>query len=90
MDREFATILLVLGFSGLFLLSWTPFGRALAERLRARSHGAGGDDVRALREELQGALQQLRLEMGELSERVDFAERLLAKQGEAARLAPPR
>ncbi len=34
-------------------------------------------------------VQQLRQEMTELQERVDFAERLLAKQRGADRLAPP-
>jgi hypothetical protein len=39
---------------------------------------------------MQGELQLLRHEVGELAERVDFAERLLSKQREAARLGPPQ
>jgi hypothetical protein len=34
-------------------------------------------------------VQHLRTEVAELSERMDFAERLLAKQRDAERLAPP-
>jgi hypothetical protein len=39
---------------------------------------------------LESEVQQLRTEVGDLSERMDFAERLLAKQREGERLAPPR
>ena len=44
------------------------------------------DDVRARLHELEQVKQRL----GELEERVDFTERLLAKQREAPRLGPPR
>ncbi len=69
---------------------WTPLGRALAERVRSRGQGSAPDDTAALREDLTAELQQVRRDLAELSERVDFAERLLAKQREAERLAPPR
>ena len=36
-----------------------------------------------------GEVEDLQRRVGELEERVDFAERLLAKQREAERLAPP-
>jgi hypothetical protein len=63
-----------------------PIAGALAKRI-------GGEvppvpkvepDERVLAE-----LQSLREDMSELAERLDFAERLLAKQREAPRLAPP-
>lgn len=37
-----------------------------------------------------GELDQLKQRMSELEERVDFAERLLAKQREGQRLGPPQ
>jgi hypothetical protein len=43
-------------------------------------------DVTGLREELDGVRQEL----SELAERLDFAERMLAKQREGERLAPPK
>lgn len=43
-------------------------------------------EVTGLREELDG----VRHELPELAERLDFAERLLAKQRESDRLAPPK
>ena len=54
--------------------------------------GAGGEtavlqrEVEGLHEELDGVRQEL----SELAERLDFAERMLAKQREGERLAPPK
>jgi hypothetical protein len=39
--------------------------------------------------ELRQAIDAMQNRLGELEERVDFTERLLAKQREAERLAPP-
>ena len=66
----------VLGTVG---LSFSPIGRALARRI-AGDKGDHGEaaalaEVDALREELQA----LHGEMGEMQERLDFAERLLAQ-----------
>jgi hypothetical protein len=54
-----------------------PFGRAMAERLsgRARS-GTEDQDVR----ELKGEVEELRNQLYEVQERLDFAERLLARK----------
>lgn len=53
-----------------------PLGRALADRLGAR-HPA--PDV-----ETHAELEELRRRLAELEERLDFAERLLARQAEQA------
>src|SRR2546422_430976 len=42
------------------------------------------------KEALEQELEAVRREVAELAERVDFAERLLAKHRESERLAPPR
>jgi len=42
------------------------------------------------RAELLNEVQQLRTEVAELSERMDFAERLLAKNREDQRIGPAR
>ena len=68
-----------------------------AQRLRARQrpelksrvvdpteHGQTAEDVQAC----LGEIDQLKRRMSELEERVDFAERVLAKQREAQRLGP--
>ncbi len=43
-----------------------------------------------LRAELLDELQQVRQQVGDLADRLDFAERLLAQKREGERLAPPR
>jgi hypothetical protein len=79
-------IVLIFGGGTLFLLAISPIGRAIAERIKGRPPGAAGaaapDDVRA-------DLQELRREVAELVERMDFMERLLAKSRDAERLARP-
>jgi hypothetical protein len=69
-------IVIVFGGGMLFALSKTEIGHALADRLRGGSQPAGPDP--ALLEEVD----RLRQEVGELQERMDFTERLLARQRE--------
>ena len=79
------SLLLALLFVGGFLLL-RPLVAALADRIRHKGLPAADAGVNAeILEELRGVRQG----MTELAERVDFAERLLAKQGEAARLMSP-
>lgn len=80
-----AAIVGVLFFGGLF---WVlrPVANAAAKRIAGEVPGpldAAADET-VLEE-----LRELRAEVTDLAERVDFHERLLAKQREAARLAPP-
>ncbi len=95
MDWEgILAITFIFGGGTLFLLAISPVGKALAERIRRQGGVALPEDVRGeleeFRSELLGEVQQLRTEVSELSERMDFAERLLAKQRDGERLAPPR
>ncbi|MGH7646294.1 MAG: hypothetical protein ACREMR_12005 [Gemmatimonadales bacterium] len=62
----------------------------MADRVRHRGPLPGPEQMAPVREELMEELQQMRQELTELSERVDFAECLLAKQKDAGQLAPPR
>ena len=76
----------VLAMAGAFGLLF-PLVRALGERLRPRPPALdGGAD--AFRDELVQELQQVRREVAELGERVDFTERVLAKQREGQRIGP--
>jgi len=87
-DNTMAVSVAAILVSG-FVLSVLLFhvGRAWAERIRHK----GGQPLPAGPEQdvLASDLQQMRRELAELSERVDFTERLLAKQREGERLAPP-
>ncbi len=85
--EEILMVVLVFGGGTLFLLAISPIGKAVAERIRAR--GAPAIDTRA-QEEMLDEVQQLRREVGELAERVDFMERLQGQSRDAGRLAPPR
>ena len=69
--------ILVLGFvAGLIGLRW----------LWRRTSSAAGPDLNALRDRVE-QLEAERGRFGELEERLDFAERLLARQAEIDRLA---
>jgi hypothetical protein len=60
-----------------------PLVRALAERIRPRLTDAGvREELQILREDLLAELQQARREIGDLGERIDFTERLLAKKSQ--------
>ncbi len=59
-----------------------PIVRALAERIRPRLDSGVREELQILREDLLAEIQQARREIGELGERVDFTERLLAKKSQ--------
>ena len=67
-----------------------------AQRLAARSDSRRDElksEERQTLEDLEtrfGELDELKQRIGELEERVDFAERLLAKQRDGQRLNPPQ
>lgn len=89
MDKEIVVIAASLLTIGATLWLLTPIVRALAERIRP--HPPAIDPAaEAFRDDVLAELQQVRREIAELGERVDFAERLLAKRPEAERLGPPR
>lgn len=74
-------IIIVFGGGMLFALSKTEIGHALADRIRGVTPSGGGSDPMLIEE-----VERLREQVGELAERVDFTERLLAKQRDEARL----
>jgi len=76
-------ITLFLSIAAVFILRG-PLGKAIADRIGGR---AGADDAEVRR--LGAELDELCAELTALQERRDFAERLLAKQRDAERLAPP-
>jgi hypothetical protein len=51
----------------------------LIKLAKARREGIGSDDVVARLAEVEGDVQELRRQLSETQERLDFAERLLAK-----------
>lgn len=78
MDPEgILAITFIFGGGSLFLLAISPVGKALADRIRhgIRSGPPAESDPQVLAE-----LDQLRSDLTELQERVDFAERMLAQK----------
>jgi hypothetical protein len=84
-----AVLIPVVLFGGFF--SWIiarTLSKAYTAKLQAGGQPGSAGDAR--HEELAVGLEELRREVAELAERVDFTERLLAKtrDGEAGKLAP--
>lgn len=77
---EEVVFLFVLTIIGSTILLF-PLVRALADRIRTKNVEAGvKEELQILREDLLTELQQTRREIGDLGERIDFTERLLAKK----------
>jgi hypothetical protein len=74
-------ITLIFGGGTAFLLSISPIGKAIAERIRSRGAVPTQDP------ELLAEVDALRRDVSELQERVDFAERLLLQSQERPQVA---
>lgn len=89
MEGVLALMIPIVAVGGFFawMISLSPLGKALAERLKhgpiPRGGGTAEDDA-----ELLENVEQLRREVAELAERVDFTERLLGQQQQSAKLRP--
>jgi hypothetical protein len=79
--EDILALLLIFGGGTVIAISFSPIGRAFAERIRGGARANEPDPV-VLEE-----LDRVRSELAELNERMDFAERLLAKAREPERLA---
>jgi Tfp pilus assembly protein PilO len=87
--EDILAIVLLFGGGTLFLLSVSPIGRAIAQRITGSHAGSSSDVVRRLEETQAHVLDELdamRQEVAEVQERLDFTERLLARQREVDRL----
>ena len=92
---DIIAIVLIFGGGTLFALSMSPVGKAIADRIRGGPKpGAIGDkELDELREAQMAILDEveaLRHDLAEVNERVDFAERLLAKRGDVGALPGSR
>ena len=73
-------IIFLFGGGSLVAISFSPIGKAVADRLR---HGKSPLPAPELDPAVYEELDHLRADLSELQERVDFAERLLAKPADA-------
>jgi hypothetical protein len=81
-EEVFLSVVAMVGFA---LLAF-PLVRALSERIRPRIDVGIKDEFQGLRDDVLTELRDIRREVAELGERVDFTERLLAKQRDPDRL----
>ncbi len=77
--EDILALILIFGGGTLIAISFSPVGRAIADRIRGQ---APAEPDPALYEELE----RVRGELSELHERVDFTERLLAQRREEGQL----
>jgi hypothetical protein len=90
MEGVLALMIPIVAVGGFFawMLALSPVGKAYAEKLPGHKGPPPGDGEG--QEELLESVEQLRREVAELAERVDFTERLLGQQRGSERLGPPR
>ena len=83
---ELPMSILFLSLAAIFVLRG-PIGKGIADRLSGRAGASADPELR----ELRGEVDALRQELGEVHERLDFAERMLARQdkGDERALPPP-
>lgn len=83
-----AVLIPIVAVGGFFtwMISLSPLGKAFADRLRHGPVPPGGPGTGADQAELLEGVEQLRREVAELAERVDFTERLLGQQRGTDRL----
>jgi len=80
--EDILAITFLFGGGALFLISISPVGRAIADRIRQRGSAVAGDELTRLRDgqlAMFEEVERLREEVAELHEQVDFAERMLAR-----------
>lgn len=75
----FVSVAAVLIFRG-------PLGKAIGERIAGRSLDGGGGSADT--EAIHGEIDELRYRLGEVEERLDFTERLLAQSRPGGALPP--
>ncbi len=68
------------------LISLGPIGRAIAAKIRGGTPAAPAPELAAQLDAMEERLEGLQAQVGELAERQDFTERLLAKARERGAL----
>jgi hypothetical protein len=84
--EDIFAIIFLFGGGTLVLLSFSPLGKALAERIR---HGRQPLPAPEIDPALYEEMDQIRAELGVIHERLDFTERLLANDKSARAAGEP-
>lgn len=89
--EDIIAIVLLFGGGTAFLLAISPIGKAVADRISKGGSDPSKETLQRIEESHLAVLEELdavRHELTEVQERLDFAERLLARQREVERLPP--
>jgi hypothetical protein len=80
--EDVLAIVMVFGTGMLGIVAFSPIGRAIANAINRRSGAGVAPELRDAMDELADRVESLQRQVGELAERQDFSERLLAKARE--------
>lgn len=80
--EDILAIVLIFGGGTAIAISFSPIGKAIAERIRGRPLTGETDPA------LLAELDEMREQLSELQERMDFSERMMAKDRGAKALEP--
>ncbi len=82
-------VVAVTALSMVGMVALGPIGRALADRLRGRIPPAALPDIEERLDDISAQVQAVQRQLGEMVERQEFSERLLAQARERGLLAGP-
>ncbi|HXY18405.1 MAG TPA: hypothetical protein VEH83_00240 [Gemmatimonadales bacterium] len=82
-------VVLIFGSGLVGVVAFSPIGRAIANAIQRKSGVGVSPEVQDALDEQAEQLEALRRQVGELAERQDFAERLLAQARERGQLPSP-
>ena len=77
--EKLIAVVMIFGTGMVAVLAFSPIGRAIANAINRRSGGAPAPELTAAVDDLADRVEAIQQQVGELAERQDFAERLLAK-----------
>ncbi len=80
--EDVLAIVMVFGTGMVAIVAFSPIGRAIANAINRKSGAGAAPELAAAVDELADRVEGLQRQVGELAERQDFAERLLAKARE--------
>jgi hypothetical protein len=91
MNSPFVVPVVLFVMIGLSVILRGPLGQAIADRVRGGAVDMGADPrVREELDSLRLEVDELRGQLAEAHERIDFAERLLARRDELVPLPQPK
>ena len=83
-------VVLIFGTGMLGVVAFSPIGRAISNAIQKKAGVGMTQDTRDALDDLADRFEALQQQVGELAERQDFSERLLAQAREKGALAAPK